>query len=58
MVLICFSRFTRIDRRMLSVDDANKLTVPLGIYISKDEPVDEVLLMLLRSELALTLCVG
>jgi hypothetical protein len=26
---------------MLSVDDANKLTVPLGIYISKDEPVDE-----------------
>jgi hypothetical protein len=28
---------------MLSVGDAEKLTVPLGIYISKDEPVDEVL---------------
>ncbi|KAJ6519444.1 Alpha/Beta hydrolase protein [Mycena sanguinolenta] len=26
---------------MLSVDDAEKLTVPLAIYISKDEPVDE-----------------
>jgi dienelactone hydrolase len=27
---------------MLSVDDASKLEVPLGIYISKDEPVEEV----------------
>jgi hypothetical protein len=27
---------------MLSVEDAHKLTVPLAIYISKDEPVDEV----------------
>ncbi|KAG6891087.1 hypothetical protein C0995_014177 [Termitomyces sp. Mi166 len=26
---------------MLSAADAEKLTVPLGIYISKDEPVDE-----------------
>jgi len=26
---------------MLSVEDAHKLTVPLAIYISKDEPVDE-----------------
>ncbi|KAG5729789.1 hypothetical protein E4T56_gene984 [Termitomyces sp. T112] len=26
---------------MLSVADAEKLTVPLGIYISQDEPVDE-----------------
>jgi len=26
---------------MLSVDDAKNLTVPLAIYISKDEPVDE-----------------
>ncbi|KAG6891405.1 hypothetical protein C0992_007629 [Termitomyces sp. T32_za158] len=28
---------------MLSATDAEKLTVPLGIYISKDEPLDEVL---------------
>lgn len=27
---------------MLSVEDAQKLTVPLAIYISKDEPIDEV----------------
>ncbi len=27
---------------MLSVDDASRLTVPLGMYISGDEPVDEV----------------
>ncbi|KAF9023417.1 hypothetical protein BDZ89DRAFT_1102696 [Hymenopellis radicata] len=26
---------------MLSVDDASKLTVPLGMYVSGDEPVDE-----------------
>ncbi|KAG6885718.1 hypothetical protein C0993_010891 [Termitomyces sp. T159_Od127] len=26
---------------MLSVADAEKLTVPLAIYISKDEPFDE-----------------
>lgn len=29
--------------RMLSVDDAQKLTIPLAIYISKDEPLDEVI---------------
>lgn len=28
---------------MLSVDDATKLTVPLAIYPSKDEPVEEVI---------------
>lgn len=28
---------------MLSVDDAQKLTIPLAIYISKDEPLDEVI---------------
>lgn len=27
---------------MLSVDDANKLVVPLALYASKDEPLDEV----------------
>jgi len=26
---------------MLSVEDAQKLTIPLAIYISKDEPIDE-----------------
>ncbi|KAJ7814150.1 hypothetical protein B0H14DRAFT_2851026 [Mycena olivaceomarginata] len=31
---------------MLSVGDAEKLTVPLGIYISKDEPVDEYIKIL------------
>lgn len=31
---------------MLSADDASKLTVPLAIYISQDEPVDEVSLVL------------
>lgn len=32
---------------MLSADDASKLTVPLAIYISQDEPVDEVSLKLM-----------
>lgn len=27
---------------MISVADAEKLTVPIAIYISKDEPIDEV----------------
>ncbi|KAG6857602.1 hypothetical protein H0H87_010170 [Tephrocybe sp. NHM501043] len=30
---------------MLKAADAEKLTVPLGIYISKDEPVNEVRVM-------------
>ena len=28
--------------RMLSVDDSEKLTIPLAIYVSKDEPLNEV----------------
>jgi hypothetical protein len=28
--------------RMLDVEDANNLKVPLGIFPSKDEPLDEV----------------
>lgn len=28
---------------MLSAEDAQKLTIPLAIYISKDEPLDEVI---------------
>ncbi len=27
---------------MLSADDANDLSVPLGLFISKDEPIEEV----------------
>ena len=27
---------------MLSVDDSEKLTIPLAIYVSKDEPLNEV----------------
>ena len=27
---------------MLSADDANDLSVPLGLFISKDEPKEEV----------------
>lgn len=38
------ARFQRLitSPSMLSVADAEKLTVPLGIYISKDEPIEEV----------------
>jgi len=41
-----FESVSIIHPAMLSVDDANKLTVPLGIYISKDEPVDEYIKIL------------
>ncbi|KAJ6574733.1 hypothetical protein B0H19DRAFT_1125512 [Mycena capillaripes] len=41
-----FDSVSIIHPAMLSVDDANKLTVPLGIYISKDEPVDEYIKIL------------
>jgi hypothetical protein len=27
---------------MLSEDDASNLTIPLAMYISKDEPIDKV----------------
>ena len=29
--------------RMLSAEDAQKLSIPLAIYISNDEPLDEVI---------------
>jgi len=41
-----FESVSIVHPAMLSVDDANKLTVPLGIYISKDEPVDEYIKVL------------
>jgi len=34
-------RITDLDR-MLSIDDSEKLTIPLAIYVSKDEPLNEV----------------
>ena len=40
---------------MLSVDDAQKLTIPLAIYISKDEPLDEVIETLAISSFLLCL---
>jgi len=36
-----FSSAAIVHPAMLSADDARKLTVPLAIYISKDEPIDE-----------------
>ncbi|KAK7058344.1 hypothetical protein VNI00_001975 [Paramarasmius palmivorus] len=36
-----FDAVSIVHPAMLSAEDANKLTVPLGMYISGDEPVDE-----------------
>ncbi|KII86382.1 hypothetical protein PLICRDRAFT_43972 [Plicaturopsis crispa FD-325 SS-3] len=36
-----FDAVSIVHPAMLSADDASKLSVPLGIYISNDEPVDE-----------------
>ncbi|KAJ7655183.1 hypothetical protein DFH06DRAFT_1201840, partial [Mycena polygramma] len=36
-----FDSVSIVHPAMLSVEDAEKLTVPLGIYLSKDDPVDE-----------------
>jgi dienelactone hydrolase len=36
-----FTSLAIVHPAMLSVQDAQKLTVPLAIYISKDEPIDE-----------------
>ncbi|KAJ7042616.1 hypothetical protein C8F04DRAFT_1076534 [Mycena alexandri] len=41
-----FDAVSIIHPAMLSADDATNLTVPLGIYISKDEPVDEYIKIL------------
>ncbi|KAF8213481.1 Alpha/Beta hydrolase protein [Mycena galopus ATCC 62051] len=41
-----FESVSIIHPAMLSVNDAEKLTVPLAIYISKDEPVDEYIKIL------------
>jgi len=40
-LLIQDLKFTGL-HRMLSVDDSEKLTIPLAIYVSKDEPLSEV----------------
>jgi hypothetical protein len=40
LVTLCFG-FEPF-HRMLSVSDAQKLTIPIAIYISNDEPIDEV----------------
>lgn len=37
-----FSSVAMVHPAMLSADDAEKLTVPLAMYITKDESVDEV----------------
>ncbi|KAJ7102314.1 hypothetical protein B0H15DRAFT_814111 [Mycena belliarum] len=41
-----FDSVSIVHPAMLSVDDAQKLTVPLGIYISKDESTDEFIKIL------------
>ncbi|PFH54747.1 hypothetical protein AMATHDRAFT_135249 [Amanita thiersii Skay4041] len=45
-----FSSVAIVHPAMLSADDAKKLTVPLGIYISKDEPISEYEKILLLLE--------
>ncbi|KAJ7293185.1 hypothetical protein C8J57DRAFT_1429069 [Mycena rebaudengoi] len=41
-----FESVSIVHPAMLSADDAAKLTVPLGVYISNDEPVDEYIKVL------------
>ena len=39
---------------MLSAEDADNLSVPLGLFISKDEPKEEVLLTYAKGLLSVT----
>jgi len=38
-----FDAVSMIHPAMISPDDATKLTIPLAMYVSKDEPIDEVI---------------